>query len=143
MTDERTGPPIKRKAATQGSEPEQPRDFGSNTSRKYTTADLANKTLSREERRQLKYLAVELCPNGTLRRYLPFAPAWCRRIGKDVIHAIVLDPTEIRLLLDAHSRAITRLQEACEAGDRQAWKAREWLQRQKHDAPFPDGGRDA
>ena len=37
MTGERTGPPIKRKAATQGSEPEQPRDFGSNTDTKYTT----------------------------------------------------------------------------------------------------------
>ena len=143
MTDERTGPPIKRKAATQGSEPKQPRDFGSNTSRKYTTADLANKTLSREERRHLKYLAVELCPNGTLRRYLPFSPAWCRRIGKDVIHAIVLDPTEIRLLLDAHSRAIANLEAACESGNRQAWKTRESLQRQKHGVALQHGGRDA
>jgi len=142
MTNEITGPPIKKEAATQGSEPGQPRDFGSNTERDYSTADLANKILSKE-RRHLKYLAVELCPGGTLRPYLPFSPAWCRRIGKDVIHAIQLDPTEIRLLLDAYSRAIANIEAACEAGDRRAWKTRESLQRQKQDAPFPDGGRDA
>jgi hypothetical protein len=58
-------------------------------------------------------------PRGELRRYVPFWPWWCRRIGKDVIDSVVhyrmLDPSEIRLLLDAHARATERRDEEQEA----------------------------
>ena len=143
MTDNRAGPPIKKEAATQGSEPGQPRDFGCNTNAKYTTAYPPGEILSVEEKRRLQDLALDILPLGTLRRYLPFSPAWCRRIGRDVLHAIGvrrLDHTEIWQLQDAYSRAIAKLEEACKAGDRSAWKARACLQRQKHDVALPPRG---
>jgi hypothetical protein len=144
----RGGPPPEKVAATSMSESKQPRDLGSNTSAEYTTPEPPDKILSDAERRHLKWLAVDLCPHGTLRRYVPYSPSWCRRIGRDFIGALLsgrrLDPTEIWLLQDAHRRAVAKQQEERQAAEKEAEEEREWrerLRQLKRNARLLRGGR--
>src|SRR5262245_37043476 len=95
------GPPPEKVAATSMSESKQPRDFGSNTNAEYITAEASGKILSDVEKRHFGRLALDICPHGQLRRYVPYTPRWCRRIGRDVMDSLgvreKLDPSEIQL----------------------------------------------
>ena len=142
------GPPPEKEAATSMSESKQPRDFGSNTDDEHNTSEPFGKTLSDAERRRFVRLAADICPNGLLRRYVPYTPSWCRRIGRDVMESLKwrhrLDPSEIQLLLDAHHRAVAEQEETRCAAEKEAEEEREWRERLRHlkrKALLPRGGR--
>jgi hypothetical protein len=88
------------------SESKQPQDLGSNTNNEYITLEPSDKILSDAEKRHFRRLARDISPHGLLRRYVPYSPSWCRRIGRDVFGSLSsrtrLDPTEIWLVQDAH-----------------------------------------
>lgn len=113
------------------SESKQPRDFGSNTSKEYNTPEPFGKILSDAEKRPFRRLALDICPHGLLRRYVPYTPSWCRRIGRDVMESLKwrhrLDSTEIQLLLDGHERTIAKQEEERRAAERE--EEREWRER--------------
>jgi len=130
------------------SESKQPRDFGSNTSAQYTTSEPFGKILSDDEKRHFRRIALDICPHCLLRRYVPYTPSWCRRIGRDVMESLKwrrrLDSTEIRLLLDSHGRVIAKQEEERRAAEKEAEEEREWRERLRHlkrNAPLPPGGR--
>jgi hypothetical protein len=64
------------------------------------------------KRREFFEMADAVASRGELRWFVPRYPAWCRRIGDDVWLQLMLDrdldPSEIQLLLDAHTRAAAR-----------------------------------
>ena len=141
-------PPPEKVAATSMSESKQPRDFGSNTNSEYTTPEPFGKILSDDEKRHFRRFALDICPHGQLRRYVPYTPRWCRRIGSDVRESLRwrhrLDSTEIQLLLDAHGRTIAKQAEERRAAEKEAEEEREWRERLRHlkrNAPLPPGGR--
>jgi hypothetical protein len=147
MIDDWGEPPPEEVAATSMSESKQPRDLGSNTNAEYTTPEPPDKILSDAERRHFRRLALDIPPHGLLRRYVPYSPSWCRRIGRDVIGSLRsrtrLDPTETQLLLDAHRRAVAKQEEERRAAEKEAEQEREWrerLRQLKRNARLPRGG---
>jgi hypothetical protein len=59
----------------------------------------------------LALMASGIIAGGPLRRYVPRRPRWCRRIGDDVITALMSpygpDESEVRMLHDAYERAVS------------------------------------
>ena len=76
------------------------------------TAPACGEELSTLDRHRLFEMATAISPKGDLRRHVPTWPLWCRRIGDDVTYSLIVkdrpDPSEMRLLLDAHARATAR-----------------------------------